>query len=189
MTTALERGEGSASRPGRSLPREKPGNHCTGGCVGPRAGLDRCGKSRPPPGFDPRTVQSVASRYTDSATRTTRFTRYLHYLEQGPVGSLWVKNIRIQSNNQILFPIHRTSRADHLTHTIQNDGNHIISFTSRKTDLCPGAGLLPKGVLTIQGCIQSSHIDQTNPCTNTKTPILSKFSPCSPPSLTACHSS
>jgi hypothetical protein len=35
--------------------------------VGPRAGLDRCGKSRPPPGFDPRTVQPVASRYTDLA--------------------------------------------------------------------------------------------------------------------------
>jgi len=32
--------------------------------VGPRDGLDRCGKSRPPPGFDPRTVQPVASRYT-----------------------------------------------------------------------------------------------------------------------------
>ena len=29
--------------------------------MGPRAGLDRCGKSRPPPGFDPRTVQPVAS--------------------------------------------------------------------------------------------------------------------------------
>jgi hypothetical protein len=28
--------------------------------VGPRAGLDRCGKSRPLPGFDPRTVQAVA---------------------------------------------------------------------------------------------------------------------------------
>jgi hypothetical protein len=28
--------------------------------VGPRTGLDRCGKSRPPPGFDPRTVQPVA---------------------------------------------------------------------------------------------------------------------------------
>ena len=26
---------------------------------------DRCGKSRPPLGFDPRTVQPVASRYTD----------------------------------------------------------------------------------------------------------------------------
>jgi hypothetical protein len=26
--------------------RERPGTHCTGGWVGPRAGLDRCGKSR-----------------------------------------------------------------------------------------------------------------------------------------------
>jgi len=37
--------------------------------VGPRAGLDRRGKSRPPPGFDPRTVQPVTSRYTDYAPR------------------------------------------------------------------------------------------------------------------------
>ena len=37
----------SASRPGRFYPRERPGTHCTGGWVGPRAGLDRCGKSRP----------------------------------------------------------------------------------------------------------------------------------------------
>jgi len=41
------RGEGSASRPGRSLPRERAGTHCTGGFVGPRAGLDRCRKSHP----------------------------------------------------------------------------------------------------------------------------------------------
>jgi hypothetical protein len=34
---------------------------------GPQASLDRCGKSRPPPGFDPRIVQPVASRYTDYA--------------------------------------------------------------------------------------------------------------------------
>ena len=46
-------------------PREKPGTHCTGGWVGPRAGLDRCGKSRPPPGFDLRTGQPVAGRCTD----------------------------------------------------------------------------------------------------------------------------
>ena len=52
-------------------PRERPGTHCTGGCVGPRVGLDRCEKSRPPPGFEPRTVQHVASRYTDYATRPT----------------------------------------------------------------------------------------------------------------------
>jgi hypothetical protein len=41
------RAEGSASRPGLSLPRERPGTDCTGGWVGPRTGLDRCGKSRP----------------------------------------------------------------------------------------------------------------------------------------------
>jgi hypothetical protein len=35
--------------------------------VGPMAGLDRCGKSRPPPGFDPRIVQPVARCYTDYA--------------------------------------------------------------------------------------------------------------------------
>jgi hypothetical protein len=28
-------------------PRERPGTHCTGGWVGPRAGLDICEKSRP----------------------------------------------------------------------------------------------------------------------------------------------
>ena len=33
--------------------------------VGPRAGLDGGGKSRPLLGFDPWTVQLVASRYTD----------------------------------------------------------------------------------------------------------------------------
>jgi hypothetical protein len=61
----------SASRPDRALPRERPGTHCTGGWVGPRAGLDRFGKSRPPPGFDPQTFQPVGSRYTDYATRPT----------------------------------------------------------------------------------------------------------------------
>ena len=40
MTAALEGGEWSAARPGRTLPRERPGTHYTGGWVGPRAGLD-----------------------------------------------------------------------------------------------------------------------------------------------------
>ena len=43
-------------------PPERPGTHCIGGWVGPRAGLNGCGKSRPPLGFDPRTVRSLASR-------------------------------------------------------------------------------------------------------------------------------
>ena len=41
--------------------------------MGPRAGLDKCGKSRPPPAFDGRTVQPVASRYTDCAIPVRNF--------------------------------------------------------------------------------------------------------------------
>ena len=48
-------------------PQDRPGTLYVRGWVGPRAGLDRCGKCRPPPGFDPRTVQPVASRCTDWA--------------------------------------------------------------------------------------------------------------------------
>jgi hypothetical protein len=35
--------------------------------MSPRTVLDGCGKSRLPPGFDPRTTQLVANRYTDCA--------------------------------------------------------------------------------------------------------------------------
>jgi hypothetical protein len=52
-------------------PRARPGTHYRGGWVGFRTGLDRCRKSRAPPGFDPQTVQTVASPYTDYATRST----------------------------------------------------------------------------------------------------------------------
>jgi len=69
----IRRGWGVSVTP-RSLftPRERPGTHFIGGWVGPRAGLDRRGKFRLPPGFDPRTVQPVDSlinsvhRYTAS---------------------------------------------------------------------------------------------------------------------------
>jgi len=70
------RGEGSASRPGRSLSPGKTRYTLYRGWVGPRAGLDRCGKSRPQPGFDPRTVQPVVSSYTDYATRHTQTERH-----------------------------------------------------------------------------------------------------------------
>ena len=75
MTTALEGVRGQRHAPAALYARERP--HCTGGWVGPRAGLDRCGKSRPPPGFDPRTVQPVASRYTDYPNRPTRISEEL----------------------------------------------------------------------------------------------------------------
>jgi hypothetical protein len=56
-----ERGQGHASA--AFYLRERPGTDCTGDWVGPTAGLDRCGKSRPHRDSIP--VQPVASRYTD----------------------------------------------------------------------------------------------------------------------------
>jgi hypothetical protein len=61
-------GVGGQRRAPAALPLGKrPSTHCIGGWVDPRASLDGCGKSRPLPrsGFDLRTVQHVASRYTD----------------------------------------------------------------------------------------------------------------------------
>jgi len=39
--------------------RERSGTHCMGGWVDNRAGLDGREIPRPPPGFDPRTVQPI----------------------------------------------------------------------------------------------------------------------------------
>ena len=71
-------GEGSASRPGRFLPPWKT-RYPLSRRLGVSHGWSRqVRKISPPPGFDPRTVQPVASRYTDYATwptpicRTTR---------------------------------------------------------------------------------------------------------------------
>jgi hypothetical protein len=71
---------GQRHAPAAPYPRERPGTHFTAAWVGLRAGLDRCGKSRPPPRFDPRTVQPVGSRYTDYATRPIFFTCALEFL-------------------------------------------------------------------------------------------------------------
>jgi hypothetical protein len=47
LNLGTRRGVWSASHPGRLYPQERPGTHCTGGWVGPAAGLDKCRKSRP----------------------------------------------------------------------------------------------------------------------------------------------
>jgi hypothetical protein len=71
MTAALEGGEGSASRPGRSLPPEKTRYPLYRRLGGPQGLSEQVRKISTPPGFDPRTVQPVASRYNDYATRPT----------------------------------------------------------------------------------------------------------------------
>jgi len=61
---ALEGGEGSVSRPGRSLPPGKTRNPLYRRLGGPQGLSGQVWKISPPPEFDPRTVQPVASHYT-----------------------------------------------------------------------------------------------------------------------------
>ena len=58
-----EEGEGSASRPGRSLPPGKTRYALYRRLGGPQGWSGQVRKISPPPGFDPRTVQAAASRY------------------------------------------------------------------------------------------------------------------------------
>ena len=71
MTTALEEVEGSASRPSRSLPPRKTRYSLYRRLGGPQGRSGQVRKISSPPGFDRRTVQPVASGYTDCATRPT----------------------------------------------------------------------------------------------------------------------
>jgi hypothetical protein len=65
LTSKLDGVGGQSQAPSTLPPRKRPGIHCIGGWVGPRADLDGYGKSRPTKGFDPRTVQPVVNGYTD----------------------------------------------------------------------------------------------------------------------------
>jgi hypothetical protein len=54
-------------------PGKRRGTCCTEGWVILRVVVDGGRKSRPPPGFDPGTVQSIARRYTDYVLRIPSF--------------------------------------------------------------------------------------------------------------------
>ena len=47
---------GQLHSPADLPPGKRPGTHCTGGWVDPKADLDGCGKCRPHRDSDPRTV-------------------------------------------------------------------------------------------------------------------------------------
>ena len=61
----------SASRPGCSLPPGETRYPLYMRLGGPQGRSGQVRKISPPPGFDPRTVQPIDSRYTDYATRPT----------------------------------------------------------------------------------------------------------------------
>ena len=66
-------GEGSASRPGRSLPPGTTQYSLYRKLGGPQGCSWQVRKLSPPPVFDPRTIRPLASRYTNWATRPINF--------------------------------------------------------------------------------------------------------------------
>jgi len=88
LTSALDKGGRQRHVPAALPLGERPGTHCTGGWVVPRAGLDRCGKSRPHRDSIPRpTVRSESpyrlrypglATYTHTPTRTHTHTPPTH---------------------------------------------------------------------------------------------------------------
>jgi len=67
LTSAVDGGGWSALNPGRSLRLGKTRYPLYRRLGGPQGRSGRVQKISPPPGFDHRTVQPVASRYTDCA--------------------------------------------------------------------------------------------------------------------------
>jgi len=63
LTSELEGGEGSASRPGRNLRPGKTRYPLYRRLGGPQGRSGQVQKISPLPGFDPRTVQPVGSMY------------------------------------------------------------------------------------------------------------------------------
>jgi len=71
MTTELEGGEGSASRPGRFLHPGKTRYPMYRKLGGPQSRSGQVREISPPSEFDPQTFHPVASRYINYATRPT----------------------------------------------------------------------------------------------------------------------
>ena len=155
MTTALEGGEGSASRPGRSLPPGKTWYPFYRGWMGSRVGLDRCGKSRPTPGFDPQTVQPVASRYTDWAIPAhSHYLTYSHIHWHSRAASHF-----IQFTNHISQYLPRsTSHAVPLTQYLPRSTSHAVPQTHIAPLVAPSHTLpfcVPPSLMSTQSSTQS----------------------------------
>ena len=78
LTSVQDVGRGQRHAPAALYPGKIHGTHCIGGWVGPQGRFGRVRKIRPQPEFDPRTVQLVASRYTDRAIPAHQEQRVLY---------------------------------------------------------------------------------------------------------------
>jgi hypothetical protein len=80
LDLGTRRGEGSASRPGHFLSPGKTRYPLYTRLGEPQGRSGQVQKISPPPAFDPRTIQPVASLYTDWSTRPTKHSSNIYLL-------------------------------------------------------------------------------------------------------------
>ena len=99
MTRALERGEGSASRPGRFLPPGKTRHPLYRRLGGPQSRSRQVRKISPSPGFEPRIVQSIASRLPEDIKWKSNQCNYELKINSNPDVFLSPNGRDIRENN------------------------------------------------------------------------------------------
>jgi hypothetical protein len=96
-------------------PRERPGTHFTGGCVGPQGWPGRA-ENLVPTGIRSRTVQPVVIRYIDWATRPTSLRQPIYFT----VG-MWTENCRCLETTDITATVEGSRRnTGHRSERVKN---------------------------------------------------------------------
>jgi len=117
---------GQYHAPAALPPGKKTGTYFIGGWVGLSTGLDWCGKSRPAPGFDHRTVQPVVGLYADALSRPT-MTSFVTIL-------IW-RSLLIFSRNLYLYLTFVTLLCNPVS-KFPNWCLEMLSTTERNNRLC-----------------------------------------------------
>ena len=134
---------GSASRPGRSLLPGKTWYPLYRRLVGPHGRFGQVRKTSPPPGFNPRTFQPVASRYIYWATRPTT----------------WLKMYFISYESRF-----RHMRVCHNIHAVLHNLLHRKFFFNIKENqvLIPHTEKLPSGLFSFLLCVWCSTVSSAS---------------------------
>jgi hypothetical protein len=93
LTSTLDEGGWSTSRPGRFTPGKKHGTNCTGGWVGPMAGLDECWKFASSGIWTPNLPARSELRYPGRRRHISGVDAYLHLFLGIRWGELWASRL------------------------------------------------------------------------------------------------
>ena len=118
FTSALDGGVGGQRHALTTLPPGKTQYQLYRRLGGPQSWSERVRKISLPPGFDPQTVQPIASRYTDYATRPTWNTMIQKVTEEPIITYLQQLTNKLTSSNTSIEGLSWELTVIHLTKKI-----------------------------------------------------------------------